>query len=155
MVRYGLFDRSNDLNSFQGVPWFLVPHRTKRDKEKLAEAPVECSQKIQLTVCWSTLGGAHPGRRVSEDSWLLRDGCVTKNWATFVQTQPAAFDHVTSSAAAPFRSHGGSQPSRCWHPSCPSTALTSGFNDSLPDPSRFVPVRLGCLPLQQGRPKVR
>ena len=50
MVRSSLFVRSNGLNSFQGVPRFLVPHRTKRHKEKPAEAPLEDSQKIQLIV---------------------------------------------------------------------------------------------------------
>ena len=55
MVRYGLFDRSSDLNSFKGVPWFLVPHRTKCHKEKPGEAPIEDPQKIQLIV-WSRLG---------------------------------------------------------------------------------------------------
>ena len=51
MVRYGLFDRSNDLNSFQGVLWFLVSHRTKRHIENPVEAPAEDSQEIQLIVC--------------------------------------------------------------------------------------------------------
>ena len=50
MVRYRLFDRSNRLNSFHGVPRFFVPERTKRHKEKPAEAPAEFSRKIQLIV---------------------------------------------------------------------------------------------------------